>query len=122
MLTAHQNIEITHRLTSTTQRPSRRYLLDSIRAGPFSGKMVDEFLRCLIRHAQKEASADFAIILNAFQDFLLAFSTHAWQRLYLAFERQLLHAGYVAHLIRVPDQRNRLRTQPGYLQQLQHSG
>jgi len=37
-----------------------------------------------------------------------------------AFARQLFHPIHVAHLVGTPDQRNRLRSQPLNLQQLQH--
>ena len=111
-----QHVEIADRLASATQRTGRRDLLDSLDVL----QMLGQLLRGAIGFVEQEAARNAAIILNRLQDFLLALFAQARQFAQLAFARQLLHAGQVAHLERAPQQRDGFRSESLDLQQLQH--
>ena len=113
-----QHVEIADRLPSTAQRTGGRDLLDAFDVLQVLGQL----LRGAVGFVEQEAPGNAAVILNRFQDFLLALFAQARQFAQFAFARQLLHAGEIADLEGAPQQRDGLRPQPLDLQQLQHRG
>ena len=113
-----QHVEIADRLASAAQRTGGRDLLDALDVL----QMLGQLLRGAVGFVEQEAPGDAAIIFNRLQDFLLALFAQARQLAQLAFARQLLHAGEIAHLEGAPQQRDGLRAESLDLQQLQHRG
>ncbi len=93
-----QHIEITHRLPSAAQRTGRRNLLN-----PFDMlQMLGQLLRGSIGFVKQEATGNAPVVLDRFQDFLLALFAEARQFAKFAFARKFLHAGKITYLEGAP--------------------
>ena len=113
-----QHIQIADGFAPPAQRSRRRdflYAFDLL-------QVLGQLFRRAVGFIQQKPPRDAAIILDCFEDFLLALLAHARQFAQLAVARQLFHSGEIAYLEGAPQQRDGLRSEPLNLQQLQHAG